>query len=394
MTVPASSVRNQCALPMVAHLIETDGVYGAERVVLELATETSAHARFRPAILPLVSRTVSDLTRAAAVRRIDAADILLRRKWVGLDLPRALSRLAQLRPAILHCHGTKAVLLGRIYRVLAPSTPLVATCHLWFEEPGAGLAFRWLHLAERRAYRRFDAVVAVSEAISRSLSAWGLVHPTTIPNGISRDDFDPSPAPPANHSRVVLLNVGRLAAQKNQQLLVRAVALLRQRGLDVELNIAGEGPCRAELEGLIRDLLLQDSVRLLGFQPEIDKVLKEADLFVMPSLDEGLPIALLEAMASGIPVVATRVGSIPEVLQDGEAGLLVATAELPALVSAIELLVANPTLRRALGSRGRERVRKAYGALTMYEAYAEIYHAAVFGGENGVAGSAGSRKWA
>jgi glycosyltransferase involved in cell wall biosynthesis len=169
--------------------------------------------------------------------------------------------------------------------------------------------------------------------------------------------------------RLTALCPARLTEVKGHRYLMEAVAILRNMSIDIEVRLAGEGELRGKIERQIRDLHLQDRVRLLGQTPH-DALLSlyshgEIDLVVLPSVDlgnghhEGIPVALMEAMASAIPVVATETGGIPELIGGG-AGLLVAPSNPQELARALAKLGDNPELRKSLGRAGRKRVEQSF----------------------------------
>jgi glycosyltransferase involved in cell wall biosynthesis len=173
-------------------------------------------------------------------------------------------------------------------------------------------------------------------------------------------------APPDRSARGAareILNVGRTVAVKGQSLLVEAVAELERRGVDARLTIVGSGPQFDELRELVGRLGVADRVELAGSvgQDEIRDYYERADLFAMPSFAEGVPVVLMEAMAMELPVVATRITGVPELVDDGVAGALVAPGARDELVDALAgLLAAPPERRRAMGRAGREKVAAEY----------------------------------
>jgi colanic acid/amylovoran biosynthesis glycosyltransferase len=158
--------------------------------------------------------------------------------------------------------------------------------------------------------------------------------------------------------RLQVLTVGRLVPGKGHALLLEALYALRARGIEVDATFVGDGPDRAGLEALTRELLLQRQVRFVGAvgQDELPEWYAQADAFCLPTLAEGLGVVLLEAMASGLPVVSTRVMGVPEVVEDGATGLLVSPGRVDELADALERLAASPELCERLGRHGRIRV--------------------------------------
>ena len=156
--------------------------------------------------------------------------------------------------------------------------------------------------------------------------------------------------------------VSRLSPEKGFAYLLRALGLLRDRGIDLEVVLAGDGPSRVELERLTDDLRLRDRVRFLGevAHSDVPAVLADLDIFTMPSTWEGFGVSALEASAMELPVVASNIHGIPDVVIDGETGILVPPTDVEALATAIERLAVNAELRRAMGAAGRAYVTREY----------------------------------
>jgi sugar transferase (PEP-CTERM/EpsH1 system associated) len=174
-------------------------------------------------------------------------------------------------------------------------------------------------------------------------------------------------------SEFVVGTVGRLDAVKDQASLVEAMPLLLGRTPHARLVIAGDGPEMPRLRGMIEESGLTESVRLLGHWDDIPSLLGALDLFVLPSLGEGLCNTVLEAMAAGLPVVATRVGGNPELIHDGSTGMLFPARNPRALVEAIAFYGQNEGVRVAHGAAGRERVRKHFTVERMLDGYVALY---------------------
>lgn len=169
-----------------------------------------------------------------------------------------------------------------------------------------------------------------------------------------------------------VLNVGRLVADKGQAVLLEAIALLEDRGVEVEVTLVGDGPDRLALEAAAGP-----SVRFAGAvgQDRIRELYEAADVFCLASFAEGVPVVLMEAMATGLPVVSTRIAGIPELVEDGSAGLLVAPGRAGGVADALERLAADPDLRTRMGRAGRERVVAGYDIADAVERLAELYDA-------------------
>jgi colanic acid/amylovoran biosynthesis glycosyltransferase len=179
--------------------------------------------------------------------------------------------------------------------------------------------------------------------------------------GVDTAHFAPRSHPPDRH-RFEVLCVGRLVSTKGQRILVEAIERLVGEARPVHLTLVGGGPSRAELEQIVRERQLSEHVTLAGAvnQDHIREYYAAADIFALASFAEGIPVVLMEAMASGIPCVATAINGIPELIRDGVDGLLVAPSDVAGMAAAIKRFMDDAALRHALGSAGRVRVQSAY----------------------------------
>ncbi len=213
-----------------------------------------------------------------------------------------------------------------------------------------------------------DAVVAVSEAVAeRVIDGKARV----IYAGVSVPED--GPPNPRTDSKLILGTAGRLVKLKGIDHLLKATARLKDEFPALEVQIAGTGPELEELQAEAARLGLEGRVRFLGWIEDLSPLLRSWDVFVMPSLDEGFPIAALNAMAAGLPVVATKAGGIPELIQTGTSGLLVEQRDLDALVTALGELLRNSELRSRLGKAGFERVRHHFSIAQMTAQFARLY---------------------
>ena len=227
----------------------------------------------------------------------------------------------------------------------------------------------------RRIWKRSRAVVANCDSLARLAEAAGADTVQVIPNGVDGDVFSPERRSRPRGGTANILFVGRLAGQKGVDVLLHALA---QTSAQARLLVAGDGPCLEDLKDLAEKLGIRDQVEFLGWveRESLPGIYADADILALPSRDEGMPNVVLEAMASGLPVVAASVGGTPELVVDGETGLLVAPDDVRALASALETLVSSPEKAMAMGRAGRERVEcrfdwgsvaKDYGKLMGYE---------------------------
>ncbi len=289
--------------------------------------------------------------------------------------PLALAELVRLirraRPDVVHVSSSKAGVLGRLAAWALGVPVRVFTVHGWaFAAKGgpSSLLYRW---ADRLISPMTTATICVSELErSSGLAARTCVAERTvvIPNAV---DVRGAPRARSTRSRPLLVAVGRLRPPKDFETLLQALALLPADAF--EAAIVGDGPQRAELEALRTQLGLQDRVRLEGERRDVPAVLADADAFVLSSRSEGLPVSVLEAMAAGLPVVASAVGGVGELVVDGDTGLLVRPADAEAMAAALATVVADPTLRRRLGEAGRARAEELFDLEPCRRAHVALY---------------------
>jgi glycosyltransferase involved in cell wall biosynthesis len=264
--------------------------------------------------------------------------------------------------AIVHMHAG-----GRSVRWLARAATrarIVVHLHGRILEPrGLGLV--------THSGRGADAVIAVSRAVAERVAG---ARPLVVYPGIRVPATDGPPAPLGGTTAGRIIgSMGRLLPLKGLVYLLRAIASLRVEFPNLAVEIAGLGPERATLEGEAQKLGLADGVRFLGWVEELAPVLARWELFVLPSLEEGFPMAVLDAMAAGLPVVASAVGGISELVENGRTGWLVPPADPRALADRLRMLLLDPEQERAMGAAGRARICEHFSAERMVAQLAEIY---------------------
>lgn len=275
---------------------------------------------------------------------------------------------------VTHCHGIKPDLYALL--ALSRSVTVVSTCHLWtFDSPK-----EWaLSALERCILHASDRVVAVSDHIVPQLRRFG-VRADVIYNGVDLEPFNHSGSNfkrSMNWSgRPVIGAMGRLAPQKGLQYLLRAAPEVLRDSPKAVFAFVGDGPERELLEAEARSLNIQDAVCFLGVRHDIPELLSSMDVLAMPSLSEGLPMALLEAMASGRAVVASGVGAIPHVIQDRVNGIILPPRDVKGLAAALRYLLEDSELRIALGQNARQTVESRFSAASMAKRYLELYREA------------------
>jgi len=225
---------------------------------------------------------------------------------------------------------------------------------------------------QRQAYRCAHAVVANSNAAGRQLESEGLAPAQIriIPNGVDVDRFAPrAGARPVSR----ILTVANLRQEKAHEVLLAAAAQLMPRYPQLQFEIAGDGPRLAELRELARTLGLGDRVVFLGHREDVPALLAQADAFVLPSRSEAFPNGAIEAMAAGLPVVASATGGLLDLIDDERTGVLVRPDDAGALAQAIERLIASPAHAAVLGAAAREEVTRRYSFDRMVRAFESLY---------------------
>jgi glycosyltransferase involved in cell wall biosynthesis len=369
-----TSVASTIARPHVVHLVGTPKTGGVQNLILDLAA-SSAGRRYRHSILCLFGAP-DDLARRFRDRGFgvescpvpwpDLLEIGSYRasRWLrhrlAFTFPFRMARvLRRMEPDLVHTHVSHRIDLQAEGALLRAGLPFVWTIHGQYRPEGRELA-RW-HRATRLAAERASAITAVAEDLARDFRARGLDHPDGIQ--VTRGGVDVArfhgrkPKDPAWRARwgipagaVVVGASGRLVTEKAYEVFIRAAARVGRASNDVHFVIAGEGALEKVLRQEIDRAGLKDRFHLVGFERDVPFFLGQIDVFVLSSRFEGFPIALIEALAAGLPAIATPVGGVPEMLgRDG--GLVVPPESEEALAEAMRSML-DPGTRASFSARG------------------------------------------
>jgi glycosyltransferase involved in cell wall biosynthesis len=354
---------------------------GTERVVWELATRLPA-TRFEVRVWLSSARGVDELADSLTARdlpvdRVPEVDS----RWDWRGMASTWSRLRSLKPDLLHIHHVWPA-ADRYLSWLAGAAGVphvVVTEHITGQSHSPGQ-----RALKRSELRQADAVTAVCGAVVDSLVRdYGVERPRVrvVPNGADPPDEEQE-RPLARRLRDELgagpfrplwVCPARLETQKGHAVLIDALARVRAAGLDFVAVMAGEGSLRSELERRAREAGLDDALRFAGQVEPIGPLLAAADACVLPSLWEGLPLSLLESLARERPVIASRVGGVPDVIEDGVTGRLVPPGDPAALAAALEEFHRRPDPGRRMGLEGAARIQAEFTWPRVVEAFEEIY---------------------
>jgi glycosyltransferase involved in cell wall biosynthesis len=277
------------------------------------------------------------------------------------------------QPDILHASSSKAGILGRLAAAVAGVPVRIFTVHGWAFSAYSGLSsllYRW---ADRLVRPLTTTIICVSENERvAGIEAGTCRAESTV---VIRNAVDVAGAPRSRHDRAKprLIAVGRLKPPKDFVTLIRALATLAPGSF--EALIVGDGPDRALLEAELRRLELEQHVELVGERNDVPELLAGSDVFVLSSSSEGLPVSVLEAMAAGLPVVASGVGGLAELVEHEESGLLVPPEDPEQMGAALALLIADPGLRQRLGAEGRARAESLFDLPAFRRAHVDLYRA-------------------
>ena len=364
----------------VTYLITDSGVGGAEKMAAALIRGLD-RTRFEPSLLAM--KPLGETAAGLLEEGVPAASLGLPGRVSGayfFRLPGAFRQLCQelkrQKTDILHCFLFQANFLGRIAARLTGVPVNISSLRVMEAE------HRSQFFLDRLTSSWVTRWTAVGEAVRRfAISEIGLdpARIKVIPNGIEPADLDradpgrvrqefgiPSETP-------LLGTIGRLHPQKGVDVLLRALQELKGQFPALKTLIVGEGPALPALRALASDLGLVQDVIFTGLRRDVPDILAAADLLVLASRWEGMPNVVLEAFAAGKAVVATRVGAVEEIVQDGETGILVPAEDPPALARAIGSLLADPPGRARLAAAGRARVEKEFSLEKMVRLTQELY---------------------
>lgn len=363
----------------ILHILGTLAVGGTESQVFEVLSRLD-RSRWEPHVAWLAGP--AELAPRFAAAGIPAHDLRSTDPLRAASLRATLRLLHRLEPSVVHTHLAAADFAGGTAGRLAGVPAVVSTRH--YEDPLLG--FLPTAMAAKAVAALPHRIVVVSDAVGRSLTARLGVRPDRIvpirygqPGNGAAVGRDPAARsvlrrrlglPPGTK---IVACIAKLSETKGLLDLVRAASLLREALPEAHYLVAGRGELRPRLEAWIGELGLSGVFHLLGFRSDVTSLLRGSDLLVLPSRLEGFGLVLLEAMETGLPVVGTRVGAIPEVVADGETGILVPPRDPDALAAALLRVLTWSDVADAMGRAGRARVRSEFSIDRAVRAHERLY---------------------
>ncbi len=352
----------------IVQAIETAGPGGAERVFICLCRGLGERGHDVRALLLRDGWLRTELERFG----VDVTILGLRGSMDRRFLAGFREFLRTSGTEVVHAHEFTLAYYGAL-AARRTGPPLLTTVH--GKNFVAGIKRR---AAGKVLFRRKEGrtMVAVSSELAAHVSrrlGLGSGRVLVVPNGVEVAG-DPSAPPRASDEPLRLLAVGNLYPVKNHQLLIRVMGRLDSAGVDARLDILGRGAEEPRLRALVEELGLEDKVALRGFREDVGEFLRRSHLLVSGSLSEGMPVSFLEAMAAGLPVVAPRVGGIPELIDHDRQGLLYDCNDADSLELAVKRLAGAEPVRRELGAQAFRRVREEYSEAAMIQRYSDLYN--------------------
>jgi glycosyltransferase involved in cell wall biosynthesis len=358
---------------LVLHTQKVAGISGSEAHLLQLLPDLRARGwDVRFLMLHEDEPGAWQFADELRARGVPLDDIRLRADVDPIAFGEVAAYLARVRPRILHTHLVHADVYGQLAGSLARVPLRLSTKH-GFNEFREG---RWFGFADRSVGALAHVHIAISQGLAQYLAetegfqeqSFEIVHYGISPNGAG--------APYAG-SEPRLVCVGRLIPIKGHLVLLRALAQARARVPAVSLDIAGRGPLAPALKAYVRELGLEDAVRFLGFVSPVESAVEGAAIVVVPSLGEGFGMVALEAMERSRPVIASSVGGLPEIVADGETGLVVRPADADALAEAIVALASDLARAAEMGRAGRARALAEFTPERCVERVEALYERAL-----------------
>ena len=357
-------------------MITTDYFYphiggGVEKVVLELSKNfIKNNDEVHIVTFNTTNSKKFEIYEGIKIHRINTINLT---KFIGAQIsmsPSAIYKIYQLikeiNPDIINIHNRFyfttlcTILLKRFIH-----KPIIITLHLGEMKFGNFFLRTLINLYEKTIVRYIlknsDHVIAVSDGVKNHIFTLSKsLDITVIPNGVDLDEFKAKPIDKLDSDLCMVTFIGRLIQNKGIQYVIQAAPSIITSNNNIRFQIVGEGPLKEKMLKLVDELNLTDYFSFLGWVPSVREILHQTDIFIRPSITEGMPLTILEAMASQLPVIASNVAGVPELINDFNTGLLIDVGDINSLSEKIILLSMDPTLRYYIGKNARKYVENNY----------------------------------
>ena len=354
----------------VLYVIDSMAIGGAEAVVRNLVSELISSNQISDAevaVLYEIGKFGQDLEMSG----IKVHNLGFRHKYDPLGIPRLVHLIRSKRFDIVHVHLFPASYFGAIASLTSKSSSFIFTEHNAYNRRRNGPLYRFL---DRHVYHRYEEIISVSQAVAAQLASWlpEVMHKNcVIPNGVLVPDVAGQQARFDLRRIPRILFAGTLKPAKGVDILLYALGGMKD--VAYELVVAGDGPDRKKLQALSEFLGLDSNIRFIGKREDLNDWILWADCMVVPSRWEGLPMVVLESMSFGTPVVASMVGGIPEVIEDGKNGWLIEPENIDSLSMTLKRLLGNPAEFVRCGNNARETISEKYSITNVARKHSELY---------------------
>ncbi len=368
----------------ILHLISSSSLFGAERVVIELSKSLKNTYDCHP-IVGIIKNAYNphiEVAEEAKANHIDSVIFPCRGQFDLKLISLIRKYIKNNKIDIIHCHGYKS----NFYGLLSAKNklPLVTTNHNWLTHHWRLKIYCFL---DGLWIRYFDRIVAVSDDIKKDMLRYRIPEKKiiVIDNGIDIERFSSEISTEnikeefgINGNIKVIGTIGSLKIEKGHIYLLKGAKEIIKKYKDIKFFIIGDGPLRKQLEDEAKNLGIEKNVIFTGLRNDVPELLSIMDVFVLPSIKEGLPMVLLEAMAAKKPVVATRVGAVPKVIENDENGILIGPKDVSGLEKAIITLINNKEKAHDLAFKGYTKVKKYFSSENMCRRYLNLYQELIF----------------
>lgn len=371
---------SEVILVRILQLISSGGFYGAENVVVQLGLELSVNPNYEM-VFGLIEnhsaphREFFDVCQKCGLHSIIFSS---QHKIDLLTISSIKNYVKNNHVNLVHSHGYKANMYARLSTIGLPVF-LVATCHNWIGNNLKEVLYKFI---DQFFLYFFNHIAVVSSSVQKKMLNIDRLHrkTTVVNNGVMVDQKNKNSLKTVirnclniNMKSIIIGIVGRISIEKGHEHLLKVFLRISQKNSNIVLLVVGDGYLREQLEKKYS----REDIVFTGARYDLRGLYKCMDIFVLPSLQEGMPMVLLEAMAAGLPVVASRVGEVENVVIDQQTGLLVSAADEAGLETALQFLINNPKKRKMMGRLGHSRVCNHYSVGHMAGKYVAIYRMAM-----------------